>query len=136
MSSYFVPSNQCHPTNMPRTKKYKNLGVSAICLSIFAYFLIWFQWRDGCSILEASIPTLLGLGTGMTYTATFIGMTATTPKDHLPVCIVTLELFLNVGFIVGPAISTTFVQKVFAKGLANSLPSDGTSAKTSEVSSL
>ncbi|KAJ5591418.1 transporter [Penicillium hetheringtonii] len=116
-----------------RTKKYKNLGVSAICLSIFAYFLIWFQWRDGCSILEASIPTLLGLGTGMTYTATFIGMTATTPKDRLPVCIVTLELFLNVGFIVGPAISTAVVQKVFAKGLANSLPSDGASAKSSKV---
>ncbi|RAH81285.1 MFS transporter [Aspergillus japonicus CBS 114.51] len=105
-----------------RYKRYRKLGIVSHALTTLAYLLILIGWRNGSTIWQAGLPSLLGLGTGLMYTVNFIGLTTTSPKESMPACIGTIELCESLGFIVGPAISTAMIQKVFAHNLAMTMP--------------
>ncbi|RAH64568.1 putative transporter [Aspergillus aculeatinus CBS 121060] len=105
-----------------RYKRYRKLGISSHALTTLAYLLLFVEWRNGCTIWQAGLPSLLGLGTGLMYTVNFIGLATTSPKESMPACIGTIELCESLGFIVGPAISTAMIQKMFAYSLAMTMP--------------
>lgn len=102
------------------TRRYKTMSIIAIFLTILSFLLIFLTWRDGCT-WESLFLFLVGFAPGILFSSLFIGMSQSSPKEHMSICVVTYYLCQQLGIIIGPTCGSALVQWLFRGNLATRL---------------
>lgn len=102
-------------------KVYKPMGIVSLSVTIFAFFLIFLTWGDGCNVWKSFPLSIIGIAPGILFQTTFLGMSYSSPKECLSICIGAYYLFQQLGTITGPAVGAALIQRNFKKNLAQHL---------------
>src|SRR5699024_8877836 len=73
-------------------RRYKIMSTISLFISILAYLCIFLTWRDGCTIWESFFLFFVGLAPGVLFSSLFIGMSCSSPKEYMSICISTYYL--------------------------------------------
>lgn len=103
-------------------RRYKIMSIISFFISILAYLFIFLTWRDGCTIWESFFLFFVGLAPGILFSSLFIGMSCSSPKDYMSICISTYYLCQQLGTIIGPTCGSALMQWLFQGNLVKRLP--------------
>lgn len=87
-----------------RTGRYKSLTILATFSSSLAYLLLIVFWKGNTNWWESLEIIPSGFGTGIAFSATFIGLTSAVPKSEMAVATSGLYLSSGVGVVVGKSV--------------------------------
>ncbi|OJJ49073.1 hypothetical protein ASPZODRAFT_129457 [Penicilliopsis zonata CBS 506.65] len=108
-----------------RTRRYKTMTALAYLLTIVCFLLVLLLWRTGCSIADSLLLLPSGFAVGIIFSTSFIGMSSSSPRDSLSICIGTYYLFQQLGLIIGPACGSAMIQSLFERELSARLVGPG-----------
>lgn len=97
------------------------MGIVSLSVTLLAFFLIFLIWRDGCNIWESLPLSVIGIAPGILFQTTFLGMSYSSPKECLSICIGTYYLFQQLGQIIGPAVGAALIQRSFKNSLVQDI---------------
>lgn len=100
-----------------RMRRYKTMSIISLGITVLSFLLIFLTWRDGCNIWESFFLFVVGFAPGILFSTMFIGMSYSSPKECLSVCIGTFYLCQQLGTIIGPACGAALVQRLFKNNL-------------------
>lgn len=86
-----------------RTGRYKSLAILATFSSSLSYLLLIVFWKGNTNWWESLEIVPGGFGTGIAFSATFIGLTSAVAKSEMAVATSGLYLSSGVGVVVGVA---------------------------------
>lgn len=92
-------------------------------ISILSFLSIFLTWRDGCTLWESFFLFLIGFAPGILFSSLFIGMSSSSPKECMSICIVTYYLSQQLGTMIGPSCGSALVQWLFQGNLVARLGS-------------
>lgn len=110
-------SNLASSLTIHRMRRYKTMSIISLGITVLSFLLIFLIWRDGCNIWESFFLFVVGFAPGILFSTMFIGMSYSSPKECLSVCIGTYYLCQQLGTIIGPACGAALAQRLFKNNL-------------------